>query len=377
MPDPLAQRTAEPDRARAHRTGYLPSLDGWRALAIVWVLLAHDQMRMPPRIHLLLNETGDRGVLLFFALSGLLICGRMLREEEESGTISLKGFYLRRLFRIQPAALLYLLFVSGCMLLRVIPAHWKGVAGAALMVRNLWPGEQGYEFWFTSHFWSLSVEEHFYLLLPAFLVLVRRGRLLILASLVALLEVWRLYAFHHPRLLTWTWQPFLRTDLAASVIVLGAVAALALALPRVRSAAILYLQPGVAVLYAGLVYWRLQVHHSTYDHVLLITTFPPLLVATMLHPQSWLTRALEWRPLRYLGRISFSLYLWQQFFFVPVHPPSAGDWRSHWIICWAATLAIAALSYHLVEAPTIRAGHRFAMRYTTAPSERRRPEPAV
>lgn len=376
MPDPLAQRTAEPARAPAQRSGYLPSLDGWRALAIVWVLLAHDQMRMPPRIHLLLNETGDRGVLLFFALSGLLICGRLLREEEESGAISLKGFYLRRVFRIQPAAMVYLLFIAGCMLLHVLPAHWKGVAGAALMVRNLWPGEQGYEFWFTSHFWSLSVEEHFYLVLPAFLVLVRRRRLLILGSLAVLLEVWRLYAFHHPRLLSWTWQPYLRTDMAVSVILLGSAAALALALPQMRSAATRFLHPELALVYVASVYWRLQVHHSTYDHALLITTFPPLLVSTMLHPRAWMTRALEWRPLRYLGRISFSLYLWQQFFFVPVHPPTAGEWRSHWVLCWAATLLMAALSYHLVETPMIRAGHRLAMRYTTAESEQQRPEPA-
>ena len=364
-------------RAVRKRSGYLPTLDGWRAVAIVWVLLAHDQMRFSPRIHDILNETGDRGVQLFFALSGLLICGRLLREEAESGRISMRGFYLRRLFRIQPAALLYLAVMALFTIVGVIPKFWPGILGAVLMVRNLWPGMQGYEFWFTSHFWSLSVEEHFYLMLPAFLVLVKRGRLAILCAAVVLLETWRILVFHHRPFQTWTWQPYLRTDTSLSVIVLGAVSALALARPRVRALAVRYLQPWVAIGYVAVIFWRLQVHHSNVDHILLITTFPPLLVATMLHPQSPVSRVLELPPLRWIGRVSFSLYLWQQFFFVPVNPPGPGDWRSHWPLCWAASFACAALSYYLVETPMVRFGHRIAMRYTTAPSERERPEPAA
>jgi peptidoglycan/LPS O-acetylase OafA/YrhL len=365
------------NRAVRKGSGYLPTLDGWRALAIVWVLLAHDQMRFPPRIHMFFNETGDRGVQLFFALSGLLICGRLLREEAESGTISLRGFYLRRIFRIQPAAMLYLAVMSVFTLVGVIPRFWPGIAGAALMIRNLWPGEQGYEYWFTSHFWSLSVEEHFYLMLPAFLVLVRRGRLAILSLSVVLLEAWRLFVFGHPKLLNLTWQPFLRTDTSLGVIVLGALAAVALTRPQVRAMAVKYLQPWLALLYVSAIFWRLGVHHSTYDHILLISTFPPLLISTMLHPQSLVSRFLEWKPLRWVGRISFSLYLWQQFFFVPVNPPGPGDWRSHWALCWTASFACAALSYYFVETPMIRIGHRVAMRYTRAPSERQRPEPAT
>jgi peptidoglycan/LPS O-acetylase OafA/YrhL len=357
------------------RSGYLPSLDGWRALAIFWVILAHDQLRLSPYWHRLLSETGDRGVSLFFALSGLLICGRLLREESEAGFISLKGFYLRRIFRIQPAALTYLAFIALLTLLHLIPAFWKGFLGAVLMIRNLWPGEQGYEYWFTSHFWSLSVEEHFYLLLPAFLVMVRRGRLAILSVLVVLLEVWRLFVFRHPPLTHITWQPFLRTDMAIDVIVLGSIAALAINKPRVQAWAVRWLDPGVALLVTAAIYLRLQVHHSTYDHIPLIATYPLLLVSTILHPRSLVTRLLELPPLRYIGRISFSLYLWQQFFFVPVNPPGPGDWRWHHFLCWAGLFICAVLSYHFIETPLIRIGHRVAMRYTRAPSEAQRPEP--
>lgn len=357
------------------RSGYLPSLDGWRALAILWVILAHDQLSLPLFWRQLLNETGDRGVSLFFALSGMLICGRLLREESEAGFISLKGFYLRRLFRIQPAALTYLAFVAVLTFLQIIPVYWKGILGSVLMIRNLWPGMQGYEYWFTSHFWSLSVEEHFYLLLPAFLVIVRRGRLAVLTILVVVLQVWRLIVFRHPSLTTITWQPFLRTDIAIDVIVLGSITALALNKPRVQEFAVRWLHPGIALLITAAIYWRLQVHHSTYDRIPLIATFPLLLVSTVLHPRSIITRLLEWPPLRYVGRISFSLYLWQQFFFVPVNPPGPGDWRSHHLLCWAAAFACAILSYHFIETPLIRTGHRIAMRYTRAPSEAERPEP--
>lgn len=101
------------------------------------------------------------GVYLFFALSGLLICNRLLREEQIFGGISLRSFYARRLFRIQPAAMVYLAVVAILMLSGKIPEVWSTVLGAALMIRSLWPS--GAIDWSTAHFWSLAVEEQFYL----------------------------------------------------------------------------------------------------------------------------------------------------------------------------------------------------------------------
>lgn len=357
-----------PDKTpQRDRVGYIPTLDGWRAVAILWVLNGHQKLYHVGRFsNDFLRTTGDRGVQLFFALSGLLICSRLLREEARFGNISLKSFYTRRLFRIQPPALLYLGVLMLLSLAGLIPMFWQGALGGALMIRNLWPGQYGRVYWFTSHFWSLSVEEHFYLFLPGFLVLFRRGRLAILAMLVVLLEIWRVVVLTHPRLQGFTWLIFLRTDVVLGGILLGSVFAVALDRERMLALAQRYLRPWVALLYTALVFTELHFHHSRLDHALIITTYPLLLTATLLHPETWTGWLLETAPLRFIGRISFSLYLWQQMFFNYDYPPQPGEFRSHVLLCWVLAFGCATASFYLVETPMIRVGHRLAKRFSRA-----------
>ena len=177
------------------KSGYLPSLDGWRTVAILMVVAAHQR---PWRLGLFHSQWlhGGRGVRLFFALSGLLICTRLLREEQRFGGISLRSFYTRRLFRIQPAALFYLAVISMLMLAGELPRVWSAVLGSALMVRTFLPRTATN--WETAHFWSLAVEEQFYLFLPGFLVLCRRRRLALLSALVVAFDVWLWWSCGRP-----------------------------------------------------------------------------------------------------------------------------------------------------------------------------------
>jgi peptidoglycan/LPS O-acetylase OafA/YrhL len=351
-----------PERHVGVKSGYLPTLDGWRAVAILWVLENHSQPWSWWRLsNAWLRETGGRGVGLFFALSGLLICTRLLREEQRAGTISLKSFYVRRLFRIQPAALTFLGVSALLMATRVIPSGWAGEAGALLMVRNFYPVKTGT--WQTAHFWSLSVEEHFYLLLPVFLVLVRRYRLRIFLILLLLLEVWWILVFFHPSLQGHAMLLIFRTDMAIDVIVIGSLMALALQRQRVMAAAQRYLLPWVALLYAAAVFIAEDVHQSRFSHAVLVTVYPLVLVATMVHPKALTSRVLEWAPLRFVGRISFSVYLWQQMFLYPFQAPEPGTFRANMPLCWLATFACAIASYYLIETPLVRYGHALAKRF--------------
>src|SRR5271157_3717849 len=96
-------------RLARQRGGYLPTLDGWRAIAIAGVLLDHGTANFfRGSAWYSFLRTGPNGVSLFFAISGFLICSRLLEEEQLLGRISLKGFYLRRACRILPAAFAYL-----------------------------------------------------------------------------------------------------------------------------------------------------------------------------------------------------------------------------------------------------------------------------
>ena len=136
--------------------GRVPCLDGLRALAIFVVLFSHFHLRFPVNI-------GHRGVTLFFVISGFLITLLMLREENRTGNVALKEFYLRRTLRIMPALLFYLLVVFILQVLGylyVTKSHW--IAALTYTMCYMKVGVS----WNVEHTWSLAVEEHFYLLWP-------------------------------------------------------------------------------------------------------------------------------------------------------------------------------------------------------------------
>src|ERR1043165_3413400 len=172
----------------------IAQLDGIRALAICMVLVSHlviyeNYLGLRP-IGL---EFGQAGVSLFFVLSGYLITRLLLREEDSRGRVSLKYFYIRRALRLFPALLLYLSVVFALWLCGLLPHHpWHSFASSILYVRNIWG--RGHE---TDHLWSLSVEEHFYLLWPvAMLALPRRGarRLCLALTGIGAVLTWRVTA---------------------------------------------------------------------------------------------------------------------------------------------------------------------------------------
>src|SRR5580698_3634021 len=102
----------------ASKPHYLPTLDGWRALAILAVMFSHDSVHtLGPFTTAWLYQHGDLGVDLFFAISGILICSRLLTEEESQGFISRRNFYIRRVFRILPPAIF---FLATLLLLRTL-----------------------------------------------------------------------------------------------------------------------------------------------------------------------------------------------------------------------------------------------------------------
>ncbi len=344
------------------KSGYLPALDGWRAIAILAVMFVHD-----PEIHRLgplstrpLHVFGWAGVDLFFAISGILICSRLLEEERSRGAISLRGFYVRRAFRILPAAYAFLFGYLLLCLTGQLVFDFTGWAAAILMVRNFFgfiPPPKIY----TDHFWSLSVEEHFYLLLPGLLVLVRRHRALLLAVLAVtgcLWSMWLIPGWKNDGVLIW------RTDMRLHSLLFPALLAVILFQPAARDLFRRWLHPAVALaLFAGFyfLFHRFGPDQSIRQIVIPIC-FPLIVASTMLHPQSLLGRALEFTPLRFVGRLSYSLYLWQQIFVIRTGGP-IGAGLAHlqvFPLNYLAPFGCAIASYYLLEKRLIRAGHRLA-----------------
>jgi len=347
------------------KSGYLPTLDGWRSIAIAGVLLDHAtagfhrQASWYPFL-----RAGPNGVSLFFAISGFLICSRLLEEEQFFAHISLKGFYIRRACRILPPAVTYLLVLALLALgglVIVTPLEWWS---CVLFFRNYLPPDQIRVGWggYTTHYWSLAVEEHFYLLWPTLLAFSGRARARYWAFGLALaVAVWRWWDFQHQwlnRFLPGLLFPS-RTDVRLDGLLLGCLAALLLAEPTWR--AWLKRRLNAGVLWAGVVaYVMFQVIPRKHTYGIWESMLLAALVAgTVLQPTGVMGWLLENPAMKWVGRLSYSLYLWQQLFLIPgaAYPLSV---LQRFPLNLGMLFLTAILSYQLVERPMIRLGHRLA-----------------
>lgn len=361
------------------RSGYLPGLDGWRALAILGVILAHDHgIKLGRFGDADFNKYGSYGVLLFFAISGILICTRILEEEKLVGRFHLKSFYIRRVLRIQPASSVYLAAIAVLMVAGVVHESWQYWRGALLFYANFLAhaGERRDAAAFAGHFWTLSIEEHFYILLSLLLFFFRRHRIKIFALLILSIRLWQ-YMAHKLGYYSADYSGR-RTYWVILYLLTPAFLALLLNRRQVREIALKYLQPWVAYLvtlllmlmdripqklHDGRTLWSLKMFSDQQTY--LFFGFSLWVIASMLHPKSWTTQFLEFPPLRYVGRLSYSLYLWHVLFFVPAIPEvgittpwllflSGRPWK------YIAAFGMAMFSYYLIEKPFVRLGHRLA-----------------
>ncbi len=141
---------------------YVPGLDGLRAISILTVIFCHLQQRF----HTLQSPAPvPDGVELFFVLSGFLITGLLLREQEGTGTIRLSRFYVARLLRLAPPLVCYFLCLLLAFRLVHDPIPWRGIGEAALLLCYPQPSVP----FFAEHLWSLVIEAQFYLIWPPLL----------------------------------------------------------------------------------------------------------------------------------------------------------------------------------------------------------------
>lgn len=173
---------------------FFPGFDVFRGIGILFVVLAHSPVRNP--IVDALRPLGALGVHMFFALSGFLITYRLVEEHAQTGSISLKSFYRRRARRILPPAMIYLgmLALLGPAL-HLLPSSPKEIVAAMLFYRNIYQPPIPAS-WYTAHFWSLSLEEQFYLFWPTLLVMLgphrRRATWTAIAMILAT-AIWRVH----------------------------------------------------------------------------------------------------------------------------------------------------------------------------------------
>ena len=306
---------------RATRLGYVPAIDGLRGVAILLVVGRHA---------FLTPLNGGYGVDLFFVLSGYLITTLLLEERDRSSRISLQAFYVRRGRRLLPALGVMLACYLAVMAAFGDAAHAaRETAAQSFYTANImqawWPHVVGRSA--IGPLWSLAQEEQFYLVFPVLLIAVLRWRgeaamrrLVIAAILFVTFE--RLTLFH---LGSASLRLYAGPDTHSDGLMLGALLALTLRRAPSPDATRANRMLGPASLLL-LFFLCVSSRFPWAEGVSLVDLAAVGLVcAAVCQPQAPLTRALRWRPLVGMGKISYSLYLWNAVFLFANHGDAAGD----------------------------------------------------
>jgi peptidoglycan/LPS O-acetylase OafA/YrhL len=330
-------------------SSHIPSLDGLRAISIVLVLAGHS---IGGGSHSFAFKAlflhADLGVRIFFVISGFLITSLLLNERAQSGNISLDLFYIRRALRILPA---FFLFV-GCIALlsvfhfiRIPTGTWVYVLTYTVNFAPFPPFP-----WVLIHLWSLSVEEQFYLLWPLVMKIFRLGTCVVVAILAIFVGpashvVHRLIGINLPG-----YGPF---PYVCGPIAMGCL--LAMWAPKIRSWILSskVLSDGRVLLFALL---PIALVDAIPDNLAAPRLFLEIITNSMLTlcvarlvfiPSGLASRVLNSAPLVLIGKLSYSLYLWQELFLNP--NPSNVPISTPFPINFVLILAAASLSYWGLE----------------------------
>jgi peptidoglycan/LPS O-acetylase OafA/YrhL len=349
-------------RVEQSPASFRPDIEGLRAVAIVVVVLFHAGVGVLPG--------GFVGVDVFFVLSGFLITGLIVREMRTTGTVSVVGFYARRAKRLLPATAVVLLVVAAVSMV-VVSVVDRGdvgldVVASALYVANWRFGLDAVDYFAAGapspvlHFWSLAVEEQFYLVWPWLLLLVTRGArragrsltapLLIGLAVVAVPSLW------------WSivqtqtapgWAYFSTLTRAWELAVGGA---LVMVLPLLRrmpraAAALLGWAGALAVLWSCLRYTETMPFPGSAALVPVLGT-AALVAAGARLPDAGVSRLLSRPAMVRIGGVSYSWYLWHWPLLVFAAILLGGDlalWQALPVV--ALSYGLAVLSRRFVEEP--------------------------
>lgn len=331
---------------------YFAPLDGLRALSLFLVIAGHTRTTLPVKYYL----SGGLGVDIFFVLSGFLITILLLREEFTFGSVSLGAFYIRRTFRILPP---YFLTIGFYLMVGLIPSQHdlreKFFNGLPyfLSFRNEYV-PKGLAVAFT-HSWSLSVEEKFYFIWPLlFFILLRqlKGR--------------------------WAVVPITLVPLAVSTsgtlpvayfsLLLGCCVAIGLHTLRSKQDEVLARSNRVPVTVACIV-WIISYFASLSGslRVSFIISTAALLPLLLLR-ETWLSRILGSKPCKWVGKRTYSMYLFHAFCLTIVeerviHPTTDLRYLAVVLVAYALSLGVASVVYVVLEKPAVSWGRALAKRY--------------
>jgi len=336
----------------------IPSLDGFRAISILLVLFCHSRLIGGfPDIISDIARQAEVGVTIFFVISGFLITNLLLSEESKNGEINIRAFYVRRVFRIVPVYLLYVVFIL----------FWRNFENVGLSKNNLvhvltfTVNFDKYKNWLLGHFWTLSVEEQFYLFWPAMLIFLRKRLKITLVVLIAYSCVARVIAYKFPAYEVISLAPFFKYSDAIFIGAFGGI--MFFESPQIFAHKVFGWPPAKLIALGLFLMFIYFTEHGRFAFISLpfgntiISLSILFLICGYIQPSNSLVyKILNYRAVVHIGILSYSIYVWQEMFFVG---DVKGVWRTFpYNILFIYLTALA--SYYLWERPFLNLKKQFS-----------------
>jgi peptidoglycan/LPS O-acetylase OafA/YrhL len=337
------------------RFGYNPGLDGLRAIAIAGVLAEHAQWAVPGGYH---------GVTVFFVISGYLITSLLVSEFARRGTIRFGHFYWRRFARLGPALIVIVVATSIYLLATGVPwrTWWEAALTSLTYTTDLFayhfvgPAASN-NFMFT---WSLGIEEQFYLFWPLLLLLLLRWNKFL--PTIGLLAVGIVATWLHrdPSLATspsksvwqmYDYSPFTHAD---ALLIGCGIALVLMRYPASRVTRIIgHVIGPIGLVFLARIYLADQVPYLPDKYGVSALAAGAVVFWVAASPRGWFSRIVSARPFVFIGKLSYSIYLWNLFFmwiFLTIYDSyPSGVW---WGFIWPfVVVGVSYLSYTFVETP--------------------------
>lgn len=324
-------------------------------MAVFLVIFYHFGFELVPGAH---------GVMIFFVLSGFLITWLLIKENERDGDVSLTNFYKRRVLRIFPAFYVYWLLLVGLLMVTGKEIHWPHAWSSFFYTSNYFIALNGDPNNGFSHTWSLAIEEQFYLLWPCLFLLWRaslKKMALFLVALIAAVWLYRAvlcfafgvgHGYIYPAFDT-RLDHLMIGCLLAVVIKIGALKRLWRATSAHAALPLVTIALLILSIRAGNAYGQryLDVFGFAIEPLLIAILVTQLIALSDTAPWRWV----ENPAIKFLGRISYSLYLYQQItLFFAKKALSAYPVVLQLAAAIFLTVAVAAISYFVVERPFLK-----------------------
>ena len=361
----------------SNKTRYLPSIDSLRALAVLAVIIYHIDVNYLPG--------GFLGVDLFFVLSGYLISSLIIKEYKKTGTLNLYNFYMRRARRLLPAVyfmitvcLLFMVLFNGVLLRK---SHLDAVFGY-IYSSNWWYIFHKLDYFDSfgaqspfKHLWSLAIEEQFYMFFPLiFLIFNRRKKeegeqsslnknfIYIVLGLILMSLITHILLFDINNIN----RIYFGTDTRAFSLLVGVVGALVYPMDKLSSStnvkeSVLYSVVSLTSISTLIAIMFYTSEYNTWLYrggFLLVAVLGLIIIISSGKQHTFISKALSFRPIVFIGKISYSLYLWHFPIIVLTTPVSEiGNPNLFYVTLRIILTFIAAtLSYLFVETPIRKLG---------------------